>query len=213
MRLVFMGAPGSGKGTQAKKLMDRYAIPQISTGDLLRAEKAAGTELGKKVKAVMEAGRLVSDEIVVNIIRGRLKNPDTKNGFILDGFPRSIAQAEALDKVLAEEKQPLDKGVLLDVDFDKLLKRLTGRRTCKTCGHLYNIYYSPPKKAGVCDLDGGELLQRADDNETTIRERLKVYQDQTAPLIDYYKKQGKFTSVDGEGSVDEIFKRIQSVLP
>jgi len=213
MRLVFMGAPGSGKGTQAKKLMDRYAIPQISTGDLLRAEKAAGTELGKKVKAVMEAGRLVSDEIVVNIIRGRLKNPDTKNGFILDGFPRSIAQAEALDKVLAEEKQPLDKGVLLDVDFDKLLKRLTGRRTCKTCGHLYNIYYSPPKKAGVCDIDGGELLQRADDNETTIRERLKVYQDQTAPLIDYYKKQGKFTSVDGEGSVDEIFKRIQSVLP
>jgi len=162
---------------------------------------------------VMEAGRLVSDEIVVNIIRGRLKNPDTKNGFILDGFPRSIAQAEALDKVLAEEKQPLDKGVLLDVDFDKLLKRLTGRRTCKTCGHLYNIYYSPPKKAGVCDIDGGELLQRADDNETTIRERLKVYQDQTAPLIDYYKKQGKFTSVDGEGSVDEIFKRIQSVLP
>ena len=213
MRLVFMGAPGSGKGTQAKKLMQRYTIPQISTGDLLRAEKAAGTELGKKVKAVMEAGQLVSDDIVVNIIRGRLKNPDTKNGFILDGFPRSIAQAEALDKVLALEKQPLDMAVLLDVDSDKLLKRLTGRRTCKKCGHLYNVYYNPPKKAGVCDIDGGELLQRADDNEATISERLKVYQDQTAPLIDYYKKQNKFASVDGEGAVDEVFKHIEAVLP
>jgi len=213
MRLVFMGAPGSGKGTQARRLMEAYASPQISTGDLLRAAVAAGTSLGKKAKAAMDAGQLVADEIVVGMIRERLGQKDTKFGFIFDGFPRSLAQAASLDKMLAELGQPLNKAILLDVNFDNLIKRLTGRRTCKVCGHLFNVHFSPPKKAGVCDHDGGELLQRADDNEETITKRLKVYQDQTAPLVDYYKKQNKFVSVDGEGSMEEIFHRIEKVLP
>jgi adenylate kinase len=213
MRLVFMGAPGSGKGTQARRLMDAYASPQISTGDLLRAAVAAGTALGKKAKAAMDAGQLVADDIVVGMIRERLAQKDTRFGFILVGFPRSMAQATALDAMLAEVNQPLNKAILLDVKFDNLVKRLTGRRTCKACGHLYNVHFSPPKRAGVCDLDGGELLQRADDNEETITKRLKVYQDQTSPLVDYYKKQKKFVAVDGEGSMDDIFRRIESVLP
>ena len=213
MRLVFMGAPGSGKGTQARRLMDAYASPQISTGDLLRAAVAAGTALGKKAKASMDAGQLVADDIVVGMIRERLAQKDTKFGFILDGFPRSLSQAAALDKMLGELNQPLNKAILLDVNQDNLIKRLTGRRTCKVCGHLYNVYFNPPKQEGRCDLDGGELLQRADDNEETITKRLKVYQDQTAPLVDYYKKQGKFVPVDGEGSMDEIFRRIEKVLP
>jgi adenylate kinase len=213
MRLVFMGAPGSGKGTQARRLMDAFASPQISTGDLLRAAVAAGTALGKKAKAAMDAGQLVADDIVVGMIRERLGQKDTKFGFILDGFPRSLSQAGALDKMLGEVNQPLNKAILLDVKPENLIKRLTGRRTCKVCGHLYNVYFSPSKKAGVCDFDGGELVQRADDNEETITKRLKVYQDQTAPLIDYYKKQNKFVSVDGEGSMDEIFRRIEKVLP
>lgn len=213
MRLVFFGAPGSGKGTQARRLMEEYANPQISTGDLLRAAVAAGTELGKKAKNAMDAGKLVADDIVVGMIRDRLQHKDTRFGFILDGFPRSLAQAQALDQMLEKESQPLHLAILLDVDLGGLVKRLTGRRTCKLCGHLYNIYYSPPKKPGICDQDGGELIQRADDTEDTITKRLTVYQDQTAPLIDYYKKQNKFVSVNGEGKMEEIFKRIQAVLP
>lgn len=207
-----MGAPGSGKGTQARRLMEAYASPQISTGDLLRAAVAAGTALGKKAKAAMDAGQLVADDIVVGMIRERLHQKDTKFGFILDGFPRSLKQAEALDEMLKEVGQPLNKAILLDVKTEALMKRLTGRRTCKTCGHLYNIHYSPPRQAGVCDIDGGELLQRADDNEETISKRLKVYQEQTSPLIEYYQQQGKFVSVDGEGSMDDIFQRIQKVV-
>jgi adenylate kinase len=213
MRLVFMGAPGSGKGTQARRLMEAYASPQISTGDLLRAAVAAGTALGKQAKAAMDTGKLVADDIVVGMIKERLAQKDTRFGFILDGFPRSLSQAAALDKMLAEVNQPLNRAILLDVNQDNLVKRLTGRRTCKVCGHLYNVYFNPPKQPGVCDVDGGELLQRADDNEATIKQRLQVYQDQTAPLIDYYRKQGKFTAVDGEGSMDEIFRRIEKVLP
>jgi adenylate kinase len=213
MRIVLFGAPGSGKGTQARRLMDAFASPQISTGDLLRAAVAAGSPLGKQAKAAMDAGQLVADEIVVGMIRERLHQKDTKFGFVLDGFPRSIAQAQALDQMLGELDQPLNRAILLDVRFENLIKRLTGRRTCRACGHLYNIYFSPPKKEGVCDNDGGELLQRADDKEETIKERLKVYEGQTQPLIDYYKKQNKFVSVDGEGSMDEIFRRIEKVLP
>ena len=213
MRIVLFGAPGSGKGTQSRRLMEAFASPQISTGDLLRAAVAAGSALGKKAKAAMDAGRLVADEIVVGMIRERLQQKDTKFGFILDGFPRSMSQATALDQMLEELGQPLNKAILLDVQFDNLLKRLTGRRTCKVCGHLYNVYFSPPKKQGVCDMDAGELLQRADDNEATITQRLKVYEDQTAPLIDYYRKQNKYVKVGGEGSMDEIFRRIEKVLP
>lgn len=213
MRLVFFGAPGSGKGTQARRLMEEYANPQISTGDLLRAAVASGTELGAKAKSAMNAGKLVADDIVVGMIRERLQHKDTRFGFILDGFPRSLPQASALDGMLAEESKPLHKAILLDVKFENLIKRLTGRRTCKVCGHLYNIHFNPPKKEGVCDTDGGELVHRADDNEETIRSRLKVYQDQTEPLIEYYKKQDKFVSVNGEGKMEDIFHRIQAVLP
>lgn len=209
-----MGAPGSGKGTQARRLMEEYASPQISTGDLLRAAVAAGTDLGKRAKTAMDAGHLVADDIVIGMIRERLRHKDTQYGFILDGFPRSIAQAEALDQMLAEEGQPLHKAILLDVNFDNLVKRLTGRRTCKLCGHLYNVYFSPPRKhPGKCDLDGGDLTQRADDNEETITKRLTVYRDQTAPLTEFYRKQGKFVSVDAEGSMDDVFARIEAHLP
>src|ERR1041384_4393698 len=160
MRIVFLGAPGSGKGTQARRLMEEYASPQISTGDLLRAAVAADTELGRKAKAAMDAGKLVADEIVIGMIRERLRSKDTNFGFILDGFPRSLAQAQALDKMLEAEKKPVDKAILLDVKFENLLKRITGRRACEKCGHLYNVYYSPPKKKeGFCDHDGGKLAQ------------------------------------------------------
>lgn len=213
MRLVFFGAPGSGKGTQARRLMEEYANPQISTGDLLRAAVAAGTELGAKAKSAMDAGKLVADDIVVGMIRERLQHKDTRFGFILDGFPRSLPQANALDGMLAAEDKPLHKAILLDVKFENLIKRLTGRRTCKVCGHLYNIHFSPTRKEGICDIDGGELVHRADDNEETIRSRLKVYQEQTEPLIDYYKQQNKFVSVDGEGRMEDIFHRIQAALP
>jgi adenylate kinase len=212
MRLVFLGAPGSGKGTQARKLMEKYASPQISTGDLLRAAVADGSELGKKAKAAMDAGKLVADEIVIGMIRERLHQKDASFGFILDGFPRSHAQAKALDDMLQEEGKPLHKAVLIDVKFDALMKRLTGRRTCGDCGQMYNIHYSPSKQEGVCDHCGGKLLQRADDNEQTIGNRLKVYQDQTEPLVEYYKKQGKFAAVDGEGGMEAVYSRITQAL-
>jgi adenylate kinase len=212
MRIVLLGAPGSGKGTQAKKLMECHGIPQISTGDLLRAAVRAGTALGKKAKAAMDAGQLVADEIVIGMIRERLQDADTDKGFIMDGFPRSGAQARELDAVLGSLGQPLDKALLIDVKFDALMKRLTGRRTCKDCGQMYNVYYSPPQKDGVCDRCGGELLQRADDNEETIGNRLKVYQDQTEPLIEYYRKQGKLAAIDGEGDIEAIYARINQAL-
>lgn len=212
MRIVLLGAPGSGKGTQAKKLMEKYGIPQVSTGDLLRAAVAAGTDLGKKAKAAMDSGQLVADEVVIGMIQERLQQADTANGFIFDGFPRSIAQAEALDKMLGALGKPVQTGLLLNVNLDSLLKRLTGRRTCKNCGQMYNVYYSPSKQPGICDKCGGELLQRADDNEETISKRLKVYQEQTEPLIAYYKKQGKFKSVEGEGEMETIFKNIVAAV-
>ncbi|MDX1497087.1 MAG: adenylate kinase [Salinisphaeraceae bacterium] len=212
MRLVFLGAPGSGKGTQARRLMDEYASPQISTGDLLRAAVADGSELGKKAKAAMDAGELVADDIVIGMIRERLHQKDTQYGFILDGFPRSLAQAEALDEMLAEEGKPLHKAVLLDVDMDGLVKRLTGRRTCSQCGHLYNVYYNPPKKEGVCDHDSAELQHRADDNVETITSRMDVYQKQTEPLVKYYEGQGILERVDGDGEMNEVYRRIQKAI-
>jgi len=212
MRIVLLGAPGSGKGTQAKKLMERFGIPQISTGDLLRAAVRAGTALGRQAKSAMDAGGLVADDIVIGMIRERLQDADTGKGFIMDGFPRSGAQARALDAALSSLAQPIDKAVLIDVKFDALMKRLTGRRTCKDCGQMYNVYYSAPQKEGICDRCSGELLQRADDNEETIGNRLKVYQDQTEPLIEYYQKQGKLAAVDGEGDIEAIYARITAAL-
>lgn len=213
MRIVLLGAPGSGKGTQAKKIMDARGIPQISTGDLLRAAVRDGTALGLRAKAAMDAGELVADEVVIGMIRERLDAADTANGFILDGFPRSNVQAEALDAMLTEAGQPIDAALLINVPFENLVKRLTGRRTCADCGQMYNVYFSPPQKDGVCDRCGGtELQHRADDNEDTITNRLEVYRTQTAPVVDFYKDQGKLASVDGEGPLEEIYQRITGAL-
>ena len=212
MRIVLLGAPGSGKGTQAKLLVDKYHVPQISTGDLLRAAVTANTPLGQRAKAAMEAGQLVSDDIVLGIIEERLAQPDAKNGFILDGFPRNIPQAESLDGMLAKLGMPIDTALLIDVDFDILLQRLTGRRTCESCGQMYNIYTSPPRLEDRCDKCGGNLRHRADDNEETIGNRLRVYEAQTAPLIEYFRRQGKLHTINGIGEIDEIFDAINLTL-
>lgn len=212
MRLVLLGAPGAGKGTQAKMLIEKYRIPQISTGDILRKAVADGTPLGKEAKVIMDKGELVPDKIVLGLVEERVKQADCKSGYILDGFPRNTAQAEALDKMLNDLRMPLDSALSVDVPKDDLMKRLTGRRTCKKCQQMYNIYYSPPKKEGVCDKCGGELFQRGDDKEETIKKRLDVYDAQTAPLIDYYSKKGILKSVTGTGSIDDIFKKVCNIL-
>lgn len=212
MRIVLLGAPGSGKGTQAKLLVEKYKIPQMSTGDLLRAEVSAGTELGKRAKAAMDAGQLVTDEVVLGMIQARLSKPDAKAGFILDGFPRNIPQAQSLDAMLARLGQPLQLALLVDVDADVLLKRLTGRRTCGSCGAIYNIYFSAPKTSNKCDKCGSSLTHRSDDNEQTVGNRLKVYQQQTAPLVNYYKAQGKLRTVRGVGAVSVIFKNVSDII-
>ena len=212
MRIVFLGAPGSGKGTQAHRLVAERSMVQISTGDLLRAAVSAGTELGQRAKAAMDAGELVSDEIVLGMIRDRLRQGDMPNGFILDGFPRNLVQAEALSKLLEDEGLPLDAAVLLDVDFDVLMKRLTGRRTCSKTGKLLNVYFSPQEELDAVTDAGGELIQRADDNEETIGKRLDVYRDQTEPLVAYYRDHELLKTVDGEGSTDEVYARITAAL-
>ncbi len=212
MRLVLLGAPGSGKGTQAQKLVSDRGIPQISTGDLLRGAVASGSELGASARSVMAAGELVADDIVLGIIRERLTRPDTAGGFILDGFPRNTAQAEALSLLLAEIQQPLDAAVLLHVDQEVLFRRLTGRRTCDRCGHVCNVYFSPPSEDGVCDQCRGKLIQRADDNEDTIQHRLEVYRSQTEPLIHYYDAAGLLRRIDADGTVGEVYRRLSAVL-
>lgn len=212
MRTVLLGAPGSGKGTQGVFLSQKFAIPQISTGDLLRAAVREGSELGKKAKSAMDAGALVSDDIVIGLIRERLSQPDAQNGYILDGFPRNIPQAEALDVMLQEVGQPLEGVVLLEVPFDELMQRLTGRRTCKDCGAIFNVHLSPPAEEGVCDNCGGELFQRQDDNAETIENRLKVYQDQTAPLIGYYQQKNQLHSLNGTGDIESITAAVGTVF-
>ena len=212
MRLVLLGAPGSGKGTQAQRLMADRGIPQISTGDLLRAAVKAGTELGQRAKSAMDAGELVSDDIVLGMIRERLAEPDTAEGFVLDGFPRNTAQAEALEGVLAEIDHPLDAAVLMQVDTEILMKRLSGRRTCSKSGKVLNIHFSPKEDIQATLDMGGELLQRDDDQEATIANRLKVYEEQTSPLIDYYSSQDKLVVVDAVGSMDEVQQRLLAAV-
>lgn len=213
MRLVLLGAPGAGKGTQAKKIIEKHPVPQISTGDLLRAAVAAGTELGKAAKAVMDKGELVPDSVVLGMVEERLKQDDCKAGYILDGFPRNTKQAEALDEMLEKLNMSLTAALSVDVPLENLMKRLTGRRTCKGCGQMYNVFFSAPKKEGACDKCGGELFQRDDDREETIRKRLDVYTAQTAPLIDYYSRKNILKSVDGgSGTIDEIFVKVCSAL-
>ena len=212
VRLVLLGAPGAGKGTQAKKLIEKYNIPQISTGDLLRAAVGEGTPLGLEAKSYMDKGDLVPDSVVLGMVEERLQQDDCREGYILDGFPRNTAQAEALDEMLDKLGMPLDAALSVDVPTEDLMKRLTGRRTCKSCGQMYNIHFSAPASEGVCDKCGGELYQRDDDQEETISKRLEVYQAQTAPLIDYYQGKGILKSVGGTGDIDEIFANVQATL-
>jgi len=212
MRIVLLGAPGSGKGTQAKKLMAERNIPQISTGDMLREAVAEGTRFGQQAKSIMDAGHLVSDDVVLGIISERLNQPDAADGFILDGFPRTRKQALDLEDLLDQIGAPLDAAVLMDVDFDILMKRLTGRRTCSVTGKLLNIHFSPRQELDDCTNAGGELIQREDDNEEVIGSRLNVYRDQTEPVVDYYRKRGRLKTVDADGSIDEVYGRLQQAL-
>ncbi len=212
MRIVLLGAPGSGKGTQAKKLMADRQIPQISTGDMLRAAVESGSRFGQQAREIMEAGDLVSDDIMLGIISERLAEPDAENGFILDGFPRTEKQALDLEDLLDELGKPLNAAILMDVDFDVLMKRLTGRRTCSATGKLLNIHFSSQEELDECKAAGGELIQREDDNEETIGNRLSVYRSQTEPLVDFYRERGRLRTVDADGPIDEVYERFVSVL-
>ncbi len=212
MRIVMLGAPGSGKGTQAQLLVERYKVPQISTGDLLREAVDSGSALGRQAKVSMDAGQLVSDEIVLGIIHERIVRPDARKGFILDGFPRNLQQAEALDQLLTGLGQPLNLALLVAVDVGALLQRLVGRRTCLSCGAMYNMFYSPPHIDGRCDACGGKLRHRADDNEETIGNRLRVYETHTIPVIEYYKEQEKLRTVQGVGEIKDIFKAVVKIV-
>jgi adenylate kinase len=208
MNLILLGPPGAGKGTQAQMIVDRYHIPQVSTGDILRAAVKGKTLLGAKAKEFMDQGKLVPDELVIGIIEERLKASDCRSGFILDGFPRTIAQAEALQPILAKMGKSIDHVINIEVDDEELVRRLTGRRTCKNCGAMFHLVFYPPKKEGMCDRCGGFLYQRDDDKEETIRTRLKEYQRQTAPLIQYYQEKKKLRSTSGVGEQNQIFERI-----
>ena len=212
MRIVLLGAPGSGKGTQAKKLMADKNIPQISTGDMLREAVAAGTRFGEQAKSIMDAGNLVSDDIMLGIISERIAKPDAADGFILDGFPRTKQQALDLEELLDQIGTPLDAAILMDVDFDILMKRLTGRRTCSLTGELLNIHFSSQEDLDACTNAGGELQQREDDNEEVISNRLGVYQSQTEPLIEFYRKRNKLKVLAAEGSMDEVYSRMLDAL-
>ncbi|HVF15818.1 MAG TPA: adenylate kinase [Steroidobacteraceae bacterium] len=209
MRIVLLGAPGSGKGTQAQRLQLKYSVPQVSSGDLLRDAVARGTELGVKAKAVMDAGQLVSDDIVLGLIRDRLSRPDAMTGFILDGFPRNIKQADSLNALLAELDQPLDAVLLLDVRRETLIQRLAGRRICPKCGSVYNVH-TLPAGTTTCANDGTELYQRADDKEEVIGKRLEVYEQQTRPLVEHYSKLGLLRAIAGEGELDDVFERMEA---
>jgi adenylate kinase len=210
--IILLGAPGAGKGTQAVMLSEKLKITQVASGDLFRQALQKETELGKKAKVYMEKGQLVPDEITIQMVLERLSSPDLKNGAILDGFPRNIKQAEALDKAMAASKKKIDKVVYIKVSEKELLKRLSGRWICRNCQAPYHEVDSPPKAKGKCDRCGGELYQRADDNTETVKKLLKVYFAETMPLIDYYKKDGKLLEIEGEGSTDEVNRRIVTAL-
>jgi adenylate kinase len=216
MRIVLLGAPGSGKGTQSQRLVERHGIPQVSTGDLLRAAVAKGSDLGLKAKEAMDAGRLVDDAIVLGMIRERLAEPDAQRGFILDGFPRNLAQARALESMLRELGKPLDAVVQMDVDYGELTRRISGRRTCADCGRVFNVLTCPPgqTESAICPKTGGphRLFQRPDDNEATVAERLKVYDEKTKPLTEFYRERGILRSIDAEGELDDVTHRLEMAL-
>jgi adenylate kinase len=212
MNIILLGPPGAGKGTQAKRMIERYGIPQISTGDMLRAALKEGTPLGLEAKKFMDQGQLVPDSVVIGLVKERIQKSDCKKGYMLDGFPRNVSQAEALDTMLSELGQKVDDVISIEVPSEELVGRLTGRRTCRNCGAGFHVMFDPPKKDGVCDKCSGELYQRDDDNETTVKSRLDVYDKQTKPLIDYYQKQTKLRAIPGVGAMEEIFGRITTVL-
>ncbi len=212
MQILLMGPPGAGKGTQAVKLVEKFKIPQIATGDMFRAAVKEGTELGKKAKACMDAGTLVPDEVTVGIVRERLAKNDCKNGFILDGFPRTVEQAKALEKILSDLNLKLTKVLNIHVPAEKLIERAVGRRICKNCGATYHVKFNAPKVNDECDKCGGQLYQRADDNEQTMTKRLSVYEDSTRPLIDYYKNVGLYVEIDGTKPIDKVTEELENVL-
>lgn len=212
IKIVLMGPPGCGKGTQAKKLEERYGIPQLSTGDMLRASVHEGTEVGLKAKGFMESGGLVPDEVIIGIMRERMAKDDCAGGYILDGFPRTIAQAEALSALVAESDAPLLGAINLDVSDEEVVRRIAGRRQCRKCGAGFHVIFKKPKVEGVCDECGGELYQRADDNEDTVRQRLATYKKQTEPLLSYYEGKGLLMNVSGMGGIDDIFGKICSLI-
>lgn len=211
MNIILFGPPGAGKGTQAKKMVDFYGIPQISTGDILRANVREGTELGLAAKSYMDKGELVPDDVLIGIIKNRLKEDDCKKGFILDGYPRTIPQADALAVILKEIQKPIDVVLNLEVPDEELVERISGRLMCK-CGASYHRTFNPPKKEGVCDTCAGEVYQRADDKEEAVQNRLNVYKKQTQPLIDYYAKQGILVTLDGTKDINEVFEDIKAAL-
>jgi len=211
-RVIFLGAPGAGKGTQARRLAVGWSVPQVATGDMLREAVAEGTPLGREAKRFMDSGALVPDEVVIGLVDERLARPDAGSGYVLDGFPRTVAQAEALDALLRRRGQELDRVIFFDVSRGELLRRLTGRRICRQCGTAFHLVSAPPRTAGRCDQCGGELYQREDDTETTVVRRLDVYGKQTAPLLDYYRQRGLLVRVDGEGPVERVAGAIQKAV-
>ena len=212
MKIIMLGAPGAGKGTQAKKIAAKYGIPHISTGDIFRANIKNGTELGKKAKTYMDQGLLVPDELVVDLVVDRVNQDDCKNGYVLDGFPRTIPQAEALTEALAKMGQKLDYAIDVDVPDENIVRRMGGRRACVGCGATYHVEYAPTKKEGICDVCGGELILRDDDKPETVQKRLNVYHEQTQPLIDYYTKAGILKTVDGTVDINDVFQAIVDIL-
>ncbi|WP_041637601.1 adenylate kinase [Anoxybacillus flavithermus] len=212
MNLVLMGLPGAGKGTQAEKIVEKYKIPHISTGDMFRAAIKEGTELGLQAKSYMDRGDLVPDEVTIGIVRERLSKDDCQNGFLLDGFPRTVAQAEALETLLQQLDRSIDYVINIEVDKSILMERLTGRRICKECGATYHLVFNPPAQAGVCDKCGGELYQRADDNEATVANRLEVNMKQTQPLLDFYEAKGYLRNINGQQHIDQVFADICELL-
>lgn len=212
MKIIMLGAPGAGKGTQAKQIADKFGIPHISTGDIFRANIKEGTELGKKAKGYMDAGELVPDELVCDLVVDRIQKDDCENGFILDGFPRTIPQAEALTEALNAIGQKMDYAVDIEVEDAQIVERMGGRRACPGCGATYHIINIPPKKEGICDRCGSEIILRDDDKPETVQNRLNVYHEQTQPLIDYYKAQGILSSVDGTQPMDQVFADIIGIV-
>ena len=212
MRIIMLGAPGAGKGTQAKRITARYSIPHISTGDIFRTNIKNGTELGKKAKTYMDQGLLVPDELVVDLVVDRVNQEDCANGYVLDGFPRTIPQAEALDKALTEMGQSIDYAINVEVPDENIVQRMSGRRACVNCGATYHVVYAPTKNENVCDTCEGELILRDDDKPETVQKRLNVYHEQTQPLIDYYTKQDKLVEVDGTIDIEKVFDAIVKIL-